>query len=185
MEDRITHFAYDQMVESALKGVVREALDVTARQGLPGAHHFYITFRTNYPGVQLAPRLKSQHPEAMTIVLQNQFWDLVVEPDHFEVSLSFGGRRERLVIPFRAVSTFADPHATFSLQFSVPGGPAASEVPENGVGDDDTLPEGALLTPGLVFTDEAPGDATPPLASTPAEGSPGNIITLDRFRKKP
>ncbi|WP_242390521.1 SspB family protein [Pararhodospirillum photometricum] len=166
MEDRITQFAYDQMVERALRGVMREALLVTERQGLPGQHHFYITFRTDHPGAVVPPRLKSQHPDAMTIVLQNQFWDLAVNEEGFVVSLSFGGRRERLEVPFESVTAFADPHATFGLQFHV-------------TLDDGVEEEGSEDEPS-----ETPDSGTAPAVPDPST-DPNNVITLDRFRKKP
>src|SRR3989337_719135 len=108
---------YDRMVEDALRGVVRRALIDVSGSGLPGEHHFYLTFRTAEPGVQIAPALKSQYPKEMTIVLQHQFWGLEVGDDGFAVTLSFGGKHERLVVPYRAIVSFADPSVKFGLQF--------------------------------------------------------------------
>ncbi|MCF8480648.1 MAG: hypothetical protein K9H25_09465 [Rhodospirillum sp.] len=162
------HFAYDRMVESALRGVLREALEITQKQGLPGEHHFYITFDTNHDGAVLSPRLKSQHPEAMTIVLQNQFWDLEVRDTFFAVVLSFGGIRERLVVPFDAVSAFADPHASFGLQFQTG---VALEDDED---DDDLFPD------PMAEDDQDDVDAQDGVTA-PED----NVITLDTFRKKP
>src|ERR1700750_2510729 len=115
----ITQLSYERMVEDALRGVLRQALKITEKQGLPGQHHFYITFDTTAPGVQIAPSLKALHPKEMTIVLQHQFWDLQVLDEHFEITLSFNGVSQRLFIPFAAVTAFADPHAKFGLQFHV------------------------------------------------------------------
>src|SRR6266850_4462029 len=90
-EMNVTKLSYEKMVEDALRGVLRQALQITAAQGLPGSHHFYITFDTTHPGVKIADTLKTQHPSEMTIVLQHQFWDLKVAQDQFEITLSFSG----------------------------------------------------------------------------------------------
>ena len=108
---------YDRMVEQALRGVVRKALSEAGQRGLPGDHHFYITFHTDRPGVGIADWLHQQYPQEMTIILQHQFWDLVVDEDRFAITLSFGGRHERLTIPFSALTAFADPSVKFGLQF--------------------------------------------------------------------
>ena len=105
------------MVEQALRGVVREALARTAATGLPGAHHFYITFRTALPGVTISEHLARQYPEEMTVVLEHQFWDLEVSEHCFAVTLSFQNKCERLTIPFEAITAFADPAVKFGLQF--------------------------------------------------------------------
>jgi uncharacterized protein len=105
------------MVEAALRGVVREALARAAANGLPGAHHFYITFRTSFPGLTLPDYLARQYPEEMTVVLEHQFWDLDVSEESFSVTLSFQNKPERLVIPFNAITAFADPAVKFGLQF--------------------------------------------------------------------
>ncbi|MCA3644792.1 MAG: Stringent starvation protein B [Methylobacterium sp.] len=110
---------YDVMVQQALIGVVRKVLQDGAKHGLPGEHHFYISFRTDAPGVRLSSRLKEKHPDEMTIVLQHQFWDLLVTDHAFEVGLSFGGVPERLLIPFEAMTGFFDPSVQFGLKFAV------------------------------------------------------------------
>ena len=115
----ITKLSYEKMVEDALRGVLRQALEITEEQGLPGAHHFYITFDTTHPGVDIAAALRALHPSEMTIVLQHQFWDLKVSDEHFEITLSFSGVSQRMIVPFAAVTAFADPHAKFGLQFHV------------------------------------------------------------------
>ena len=128
---------YDKMVEAALRGVVREALARTAANGLPGAHHFYITFKTGFDGVEMPASLRAQHPDDMTVVLEHQFWDLNVEEERFGVTLSFAGKPERLVIPFEAILSFADPAVKFGLQFQqvaaaneqADGEPAEIETP--------------------------------------------------------
>jgi hypothetical protein len=115
------------MVEAALRGVVREVLARAAASGLPGAHHFYITFRTAHPGTQLPDDLRTQYPDEMTVVLEHQFWDLEVEEEKFSVTLSFKNRPERLTVPFAAVTAFADPSVKFGLQFTT-GAEAEAEV---------------------------------------------------------
>jgi hypothetical protein len=112
------HFRYDVMVQEALIGVVRKVLIEAARSGLPGDHHFYVTFRSQGPGVKLSARLREKYPEEMTIVLQHQFWDLTVSEQGFEVGLSFGGVAERLVVPFDALTGFYDPSVQFGLKFT-------------------------------------------------------------------
>ena len=113
-------FPYDKMVETALRGVARQALAVAARDGLSGDHHFYISFRTPASGVVLPPQLLAKYSEEMTIVLQHQFWGLEVGDEAFSVSLSFSGRVERLTIPYAAIVSFADPSVKFGLQFTAP-----------------------------------------------------------------
>jgi uncharacterized protein len=150
-------FPYDKMVETALRGVARQALALAARDGLPGDHHFYVTFRTGAPGVVLPPQLLAKFPEEMTIVLQHQFWGLEVGDEAFSVSLSFSGRVERLTIPFAAVTSFADPSVKFGLQFTAPAAAvAATQIPA----------------------------ALPPAATAPPERPAAEIVTLDRFRKR-
>jgi hypothetical protein len=169
---------YDKMVEAALRGVVREALVHTAKHGLPGAHHFYITFRTRAPGVAVPDYLLAKYPEEMTIVLEHQFWDLEVTDDGFGVTLSFHNRPEHLVVPFAAVSAFADPSVKFGLQFQeVPGEAAVpkGEAPGGAV---------ALRNAGPPVPVEKPAEAKPEIGEKAAEKKPGEVVTLDSFRKK-
>ena len=154
---------YDRMMERAVRGVVREALAVAASKGLPGAHHFYITFRTQAPGVTIPDHLLAKFPEEMTVVLEHQFWDLEVTEDAFGVTLSFGNKPTRLTIPFAAVTAFADPSVQFGLQFK----PAEAEGSE--------APAAHAAT--------APAE-TPKSKATAAGGTPGEVVTLDSFRKK-
>jgi hypothetical protein len=109
---------YDEMVQRALKMVVRDALRSVAANGLPGSHHFYVTFRTDHPQAIVPPYLAQRHPEEITIVLQYQFWDLDVLDHSFEVTLSFNDVHERLVVPFNAITSFVDPSIKFGLQFA-------------------------------------------------------------------
>ncbi len=163
------HFQYEKMIESALRGVVREALTRVSHDGLRGDHHFYISFRTGASGVVLPPQLLAKYPEVMTFVLQHQFWGLEVGEHAFSVNLSFSNRMERLTIPFAAVTTFADPSVNFGLQFQVP-------APESAAGP-------AAATPVALPDDQASRDkpADEKEASVRQEAE---IVTLDRFRKR-
>ena len=123
-------YQYEKMIERALRGVVREALERASREGLRGAHHFYIGFATDMPGVTIPDSVRARYPQDMTIVLQHQFWDLEVGEEGFSVTLSFQSRPERLTIPFAAVRSFADPSVNFALEFASPERPeAAPSVP--------------------------------------------------------
>src|SRR5262245_39026898 len=132
----VDHIRYDILTQDALRGVVRTVLEDAARNGLPGDHHFYITFDTLAEGVQLSPRMLAQYPNEMTVVLQHQFWDLVISENTFEVGLSFGGIPERLVIPFAAIKGFFDPSVQFSLQFAQATETAAPEPESANEGPD-------------------------------------------------
>ena len=111
---------YEQLAQDALRGVIRLALERAAEpEGIPGAHHFYITFKTGAPGVSIPTHLKERFPDEMTIVLQNKFWDLNVDEDSFSVGLSFNQIPAKLMIPFAAITAFVDPSVDFGLQFQV------------------------------------------------------------------
>src|SRR5437868_10319595 len=120
------HIRYDLLAQQALRGVVRTVLADVAKKGLPGEHHFTITFNTTAPGVRLSDRLLAQYPETMTIVLQHQFWDLSVGERAFEVGLSFGGISERLAVPFDSIIAFYDPAVQFGFQLEPIGEEAAA-----------------------------------------------------------
>ena len=120
MTDFIDEIDYDKLVEQALRNVVYYALRIVEEQGLPGDNHFYITFRTDHKGTVVSPNLKVQYPESMTIVLQNQFSNLVVKHTGFSVDLSFGGISQTITVPFDAITYFADPSAKFGLSFESP-----------------------------------------------------------------
>ena len=121
----VDHIRYDLLVQEALRGVLRTVLSDAAKNGLPGDHHFFVTFDTCAEGVRLSQRMRAQYPKEMTIVLQHQFWDLAVSEEAFELGLSFGGVPERLSIPFAAVKGFFDPSVEFGLQFEQIGAEAA------------------------------------------------------------
>jgi hypothetical protein len=167
------HIRYDVLARDALRGVLRRVLTDAAEHGLPGEHHFFITFLSTADGVKLSPRLLAQYPEEMTIILQHQFWDLVVTEDRFEVGLSFGGIPERLVVPFAAIKSFLDPSVQFGLQFepseTVAEAPAA-KLP--------TVPAPSALA---VAVPEPAAESTDEPAKT-SEGA--EVVRLDRFRKK-
>ena len=156
-------FRYDLMVETALRGVVRDALRKAAERGLPGNHHFYITFKTRAPGVHIPAYLVERYPDEMTIVLQFQFWDLEILEDQFSVTRSFNDIREPLTIPFEALTGFADPSVQFGLQFQ------QTENGETPAGDDD--PDGG----------DTPEDSDD---GSTDDGGTGEVVSLDQFRKK-
>jgi hypothetical protein len=150
---------YDDWTEAALRQVARDALAHVAAKGLPGEHHFYVTFRTDHPGTTVPPRLKAQYPQEMTVVLQHQFWDLKVdeEADRFSVGLSFGGVGSTLVVPFGAITAFVDPHMKFALRFR-PRAPDTAEQAE----------EAPL--PAAMASPDPPGEA--------------RVISIDAFRRR-
>jgi uncharacterized protein len=165
------HIRYDVLARDALRGVLRRVLADAAEHGLPGEHHFFITFLSTAEGVKLPPRLLAQHPEEMTIILQHQFWDLVVSEDRFEVGLSFGGIPERLVVPLNSIKSFLDPSVQFGMQFETTDAP--SEV-------------AAKNLPAVPAAPAPPAATSPPEPqSEPAKpGEGAEVVRLDRFRKK-
>jgi hypothetical protein len=168
----VDHIRYDLLAQAALRGVVHTVLADVAKKGLPGEHHFKITFNTTAPGVKLSDRMREQYPQTMTVVLQHQFWDLVVTDDAFEVGLSFGGVPERISIPFDAVTAFFDPAVQFGLQFETMESKAADDADTAAKNEEPapSKPE-ALPTPEPEpEPDHAPGGA--------------EVVRLDRFRKK-
>ena len=177
---------YDRMVEEALLGVVRRALTSVAEHGLPGNHHFYITFRTDHPEVVLPDHLRQRYPGEMTIVLQHQFWGLEVEEEAFEVTLSFNDVPERLVVPFEAVVAFADPSVRFGLQFDVEDSEEESEEQDSqdllaGLADDGGELAAAEAKKSDGTAKEREGAGTDEDKSD--EGT-SKVVTLDAFRKK-
>lgn len=162
---------YDVLTRDALRGVLRRVLTDAAEHGLPGEHHFYITFLSNADGVRISPRLLSQYPQEMTIILQHQFWDLVVREDEFEVGLSFGGIPERLVVPFNAITRFFDPAVQFGLQFET--AEMAGEL------EPATIEEAEKLAVPAETTENPDDDGD----DHPHDGG-AQVVRLDRFRKK-
>ena len=164
------HIRYDVLARDALRGVLRRVLSDAAEHGLPGEHHFFITFLSKAEGVKLSPRRLAQYPEEMTIILQHQFWDLVVSDDRFEVGLSFGGIPERLVVPFSAIKSFFDPSVQFGLQFEPQEAMEATAAKLPAVPPAPALP---------ATTAEAAAAEEPPKGN---EGA--TVVRFDRFRKK-
>ena len=151
---------YEQMTQDALRGIVKEALKRAASPaGIPGAHHFYVSFKTGAPGVSGPIDLLSKFPDEMTIVLQHQFWDLAPGDTQFSITLSFGGQPKRLTVPYAALTRFFDPSVQFLLQFDVPDfDPPVQEEPET--------------------------EADAPAATTDSGDEGPKIVSLDQFRKK-
>ena len=159
---------YDVLAQEAMRGVMRKVLSEVEKTGLPGEHHFFVTFLTSAPGVRISSRLREKYPEQMTIVVQHQYWDLKVSDTGFEIGLSFSDVPERLLIPFAAIKGFYDPSVNFELEFDVEmgvnenvpravplGGPSRSEMPE---ADDESDDE--------------------------AQTGSADVVSLDAFRKK-
>jgi hypothetical protein len=225
------HIRYDLLTQQALRGVVRNVLTDAAKKGLPGDHHFYISFDTQADGVRMSDRLRAQYPEEMTVILQHQFWDLAVTEQGFEVGMSFGGIPEKLAIPFDAISGFFDPSVQFGLQFeeiaegqagskqdaksdgkkpdarrtglTSVGGPESSakpaakkpvlkspepKAPESKNVEPLTrlpvLPPAPATVPAVTPLPPAASDTEPtdPKPDKPSGG--GEVVRLDRFRKK-
>lgn len=162
-DDRV--FDYPRMVREALRQVPREALRRAAEIGIPEPHHFYLSFRTDHPGVEVASFLRDRYPEEMTVVLQHQFWDLEVDDEAFSVGLTFSGRPEHIRVPFRALTAFIDPGAEFGLRFDGAPAPPAGDIPTS-ERDDASIPE-------------EEGEAETAAARTPAE-----VVSIDKFRKR-
>ncbi|MBL4665789.1 MAG: hypothetical protein JKY04_00325 [Sneathiella sp.] len=154
---------YNQLVEHALLNVVRDSIKHAVKHGLSGEQHFYVTFKTHHPNVSIPAHLKERYKDEMTIVLQHQYWDLIVEDDFFSLGLSFNHRRETLVIPFDAISAFADPSVQFGLQFNI-------ESAEDFTSDKDADQS----------TSEEITDEDKPAAKK--EHKAGEVIALDAFR---
>ena len=149
---------YGQLMHRALQGLLRDVLLRVAEHGLPGAHHFFITFDTTHPGVDLADWLRDRYPEEMTIVMQEWFDNLTVMNDRFAVTLNFGNSPEPMVVPFDAVKTFVDPSVEFGLRFEAQDAPYSEDDDEDDLDDEDEDED-----------DDAPGGA--------------EVVSLDSFRK--
>ena len=178
---------YDILAQDALRGLVRKVMSEVARTGLPGEHHFYLTFVTTAPGVRVSTRLLGQYPEEMTIVLQHQYWDLVVTEHAFEVGLSFNGVPERLFVPFTALKTFADPSVGFQLQFAIAAqAKTAEKSPIALVPSDEPKPASAAPVPTAqpalkaVESKDTEADDEEDAPST----NVAQVVSLDAFRKK-
>jgi hypothetical protein len=189
---------YDILAQDALRGVVRKVLSEVARTGLPGEHHFFISFATRTPGVRISSRLLAQYPEEMTIVLQHQYWDLSATDTAFEVGLSFNDVPERLLVPFAAIKGFADPSVQFGLQFEVvTQAPVADAAPtETPAAEAAATPEAEAPTPLPLPAETAATPLPAPAAAaakisedgeaeeTEEERTEAEVVSLDAFRKK-
>ncbi|MDD9991299.1 MAG: ClpXP protease specificity-enhancing factor SspB [Rhodospirillales bacterium] len=200
---------YNTLVEDGLRSVVREALRRVAEEGWPGTHHAYITFKTEAPGVEVPDFLHSRYPDELTIVLQHQFWDLEVEDDFFAVTLSFNKVGQRIVVPFAALTSYADPSVKFGLQFGVAPEARGEMTPPEARGEmtppeargETTAPEArkkaakrkarkTKAEPEARPTGSVPaagGEKTPPEAEDDTDEPESNgekVVTLDQFRKK-
>ncbi len=193
---------YDLLVQDALRGMVRDLLVKVAREGLPGDHHFFITFKTHAPGVQLSARMKARYPDEITIVLQHQFWDLIVGDRQFEVGLSFSNIPERLIVPFTSLSGFHDPSVPFMLKFEPKDAAAAEEqsteptqLPQPVARLDTSKPDpikldankpGKRSTPERAVKADAETADKPDADKEPAAASDASkVVSIDSFRKKP
>ncbi|WP_279479333.1 SspB family protein [Aureimonas sp. SK2] len=193
---------YDVLAQDALRGVIRKVLGEVVKTGLPGEHHFFITFLTSAPGVRLSSRLREKYPELMTIVIQHQYWDLSVNDTSFEVGLSFSDIPERLLIPFSAIRGFYDPAVNFELEFDVRDMDAANSQDEGAPAPTALAP----VSPTATAIKPLPSKAAAPAAKQPAkaakdtksetaeapaddkpqgEKSSADVVSLDAFRKKP
>jgi hypothetical protein len=164
---------YPRLVHDALRDVVRSALGQVAEEGLPGEHHFVLAFKTGDPGVRVPAFLRDLHPEEMTVLLQHQFWDLEVDREAFSVTLTFGGARHRITVPFAALTAFADPSVPIGLQFEPPAraaeaAGASRPPPERSTADTGPAAEGAGAGQG---------------AAGRGAGGAARVVRLDRFRK--
>jgi hypothetical protein len=170
---------YESLAQEALRGVVKAALKRAASPGgLPGQHHFYITFKTRAPGVSAPAELAERYPDEMTIVLQHQYWDLAPGETFFAVTLKFGGQPKKLSVPYAAVTRFYDPSVQFLLQFEAPEAEvfgAGSSAPEML----QTKPRKAPA-PAPVGEEADAGDEAEPAL----ERDEPKIVSLDQFRKK-
>ncbi len=174
MNDR---FHYDALVDDALRSVVRRVLVQVAEKGLPGSHHFYISFRSTDPGVELPEYLRAKYPEEMTVVLQHQYWDLIITDEFFEVTVSFNKQQERIKVPFMALSAFVDPSVRFGLQFDRKDKTGGAEKSDSVATAPTPLPAPEPRPKGDAAAAAADPEAKP-------EDAASKIVKLDSFRKK-
>jgi uncharacterized protein len=187
---------YDLLVQDALRSVVRKVLSDAARSGLPGEHHFNISFKTHAPGVSIPPQMRQRYPDEMAIILQHEFWDLSVGPDGFEVSLNFSRKPERLSVPFDAITGFSDPSVPFGFKLEPRIAPPAAEEAPKAAAPRALSPAKApsKTVETLRTSDKAEkpekaektdkGEKTEKAESKPADAGPSKIVSIDAFRKK-
>ena len=168
---------YPGLIDSAMRNVVKEALIHVDKFGLPGEHHFFISFQTNFPGVSISPQLKSRYPEEITIVVQHQFWDLKITDTQFSIMLSFNNIPEKLVVPFDALTAFADPSIKFGLQFHGKQFAANSGSSDEAVSCPATGRTGNEKPPMAAFEEDAPSESA-------EAANDEKVISLEAFRKR-
>lgn len=193
---------YDVLAQEAFRGLVKKVLAEVAHAGLPGEHHFYIIFDTRAPGVRISARLKERYPDEMTIVIQHQYWELVVNETSFEIGLSFSGVPEKLVVPFASIRGFFDPSVEFAVQFPlVDESGNAADMPEEGplkaIGPASGEPKAAprpakapaskapSAKPAKPATEAAKAPDEPKSEDKPDDEPKATVVSLDAFRKKP
>lgn len=174
----MSFFRYDELIQDSFRGIVKEVLSYVSEQGLPGDHHFYITYSTDHPDVDLPSYLLERHPEEITIVIQHQFWDLRVYEDHFQISLSFNNVKETLRVPYDALISFFDPSVKFGLQFA-PNDEDYDDMEMMEEEEDDLPPPPPPSKKGKKAQEPKKKEAKDP--SKPEEN---NVVILDHFRKK-
>ncbi|MGB7336660.1 MAG: ClpXP protease specificity-enhancing factor SspB [Salaquimonas sp.] len=174
---------YDVLTQEALRGVVRKVLEEVVVTGLPGEHHFFITFDTTHSGVRLSNRMRERYPESMTIVIQHTYWNLKVSESEFELDLTFNDIKERLKIPFMAIQAFFDPSVKFGLQFDPESANeievADDEPQENGADAEKSAP----VSIGKKAKADTDDEKTADTKAEPNEAA-GEVVSLDAFRKK-
>jgi hypothetical protein len=181
---------YDLLVQDALRSVVRKVLSDTARAGLIGEHHFNIAFKTQAPGVIVPPAVRGRFPDEMSIILQHEFWDLVVTPDAFEVSLNFSRKPERLTVPFDAITGFTDPSVPFGFKLEPRQTEHASEpapgraAPAAKRQDPPPAPPPAKSQPAKSVPERAAPKAAEPAAKPAEPPAAAKVVSIDAFRKK-
>ena len=180
---------YDVLAQEALRGILRKVMAEVAQTGLPGDHHFFITFDTHHPGVRISSRLAEQHPDEMTVVMQHQFWDLNVTDTTFEIGLSFNGIPERLLVPFKAITAFVDPHVSFGLKFEAEmaegeAADTASEQPESGADGESSTGETVPASDEAPVAKDVANEVANDAAGDVATEAGAEVVSLDSFRKK-
>ena len=176
---------YDELVQEALRSVVKTVLKNVEKDGLPGEHHFYIAFKTHAEGVEISPHLKSRYPDEMTIVLQHRYWGLKIDEDQFEIGLSFNQKPELLVIPYAAIVGFVDPSVSFALQFNEDSEEQSEDALEFEADAD------AINEVTIELANEESAQATQKTKKKTKkntkdndESGVSNVVTLDAFRNK-
>ena len=178
---------YDVLTQEALRDVIRKVLEEVSVTGLPGEHHFFITFRTDHPGVRLSTRMRERYPEEMTIVIQHSFWDLKVTDTGFEIDLSFDDILERLRIPFSSLKGFFDPHVKFGVQFDAEYLEAANgdlEEADGETGEVENLPQVAQKREMTKAEKIPTGEETSQDEEADTANESAEVVSLDQFRKK-